>query len=232
MTDGEVLNALHYAARGADASCIQLVLDNATQAQIPSIMTAKDNENRNTLHHLVNGRGYVDIAALQCLTTRGVYVNDIDDEGYSPLARYLRSFLDRSSHKAKIAEHLFQAHADPSFRTVDGLTLGHLSASADELDIELLQVLARNFVDLQLPDQDGRTILHHCAVAGSLKTRVALRFLCNEVGLSTRSYDKNRKTSMDLATEACDEDHHWMMFRPRRWQLTAQLLRMWELDNS
>ena len=83
---------------------------------------------------------------------------------------------------------------------VDGLTLGHLSASANDLGVELLQVLAENHVDLQLRDRDGRTILHHCALAGSLETADALSFLCNDAGLSTNSHEKDRKTPLDLAT--------------------------------
>ena len=232
QTDAEGLNALHYAARSADASCMQLVLDSATQTQFTMITGAKDNRNRNALHHLVVHAGYVDIAAVKCSKTGGIDVNGIDDEGYPPLARYLCRFLDRSAHKAEVAGYLFQAHADPSFRTVDGLTLGHLSASADELDIELLQVLANNAVDLHLPDRNRRTILHHCALAGSLTTKSALNFFCHEVGLSISSLDISGKTALDLAVEALDKDHDPMMFRPERWSTTEQLLRAYELDYS
>jgi len=49
-TDAVGLNALHYAARGADTSCMQLVLDSAPQAQLTVIIGAKDNKNRNALH--------------------------------------------------------------------------------------------------------------------------------------------------------------------------------------
>jgi ankyrin repeat protein len=143
----------------------------------------------------------------------------------------LRKFLDRSAHKAEIAEYLFQAHADSSFRTIDGLTLGHLSASADELGIELLQVLAKNSVQLQLPDRNGRTILHHCALAGSLQTRSALNFLCHKVGLSIKSPDKTGKTALNLAIEARDKDHHPMMFRSERWSTTERLLRSYGVDD-
>ena len=175
--------------------------------------------------------GYVDIVAVQCLKTGGIDINGIDDEGYPPLARYLCRFLDRSTHKAEIAGYLFQAHADSSFRTIDGLTLGHLSASADELGVELLQVLAKNSVELQLPDRNGRTILHHCGLAGSLETRSALNFLSHEVGLSIKSPDKTGKTALNLAIEARDKDHHPMIFRPERWSTTEQLLRSYRVDN-
>ena len=228
--DAVGLNALHYAARGADSSCIQFILDAATQTQFALITGANDNRHRNALHHLVTRAGYVDIAAVQCLKT--VDVNGIDDEGFTPLARYLCRFLDSSVHKAEIAEYLFQAHADPSFQTVDGLTLGHLSASADELDIELLRVLANNFVDLQLPDRNRRTILHHVASAGSLTAKSALKFLCQEVGLSISSLDNSGKTALDLVVEERNKDHHPMLFRPDRWSTTEQLLRAYELDDS
>ena len=231
-TDTAGLNALHYAARGADASCIQLVLNSATQTQFTVITEAKDDKNRNALHHLFVHAGHVDIAAVQCLKSGGIDVNGIDDEGYPPLARYLCRFLDRSVHKAEIVGYLFQANADPSFRTIDGLTLGHLSASADELGIELLRVLANNSVDLQLPDRNRRTILHHSVLAGSLTTKSALNFLCHEVGLSKSSLDNSGKTALDLAFEAHDKDHDPMMFRPERWSTTEKLLRACDLDIS
>ena len=211
-TDEGCLNALHYASRGADASCMQLVLDSTPLSQLPAIVEAKDNKNRNALHHLVVHGGYVDIGAVHCLKTGGIDINGIDDEGYSPLARYLRRFLDRSIHKAEITEYLFHARADPTFRTVDGLTLGHLAASADELGIELLQVLRKNSGDLRSTDRNGRTILHHAALAGSLETRTALNFLCHELELSIRALDNTGKTALDLAIETGDKDHHPLTF--------------------
>ena len=232
VSDAVGLNALHYAAHGADASSMQLLLDTATRIQLPSVVGAKDNRDQNALHDLFVHGGFVDIAAVQCLKTAGIDINGIDDEGYSPFARYLRRFLDRSAHKAEITAYLFQAHADSSFRTVNGLTLGHLSASADELDIELLQVLANSSVDLQLPDQNQRTILHHCASAGSLKNRIALNFVCHEVRLSINCRDNNGKTALDLAIEAHNRGRHPMMFRPKRWSTTEQLLRAYEMDHS
>jgi ankyrin repeat protein len=228
-TDDGGLNALHYAARGADASCMQLVLDSTPLAQFPAIVEAKDNKNRNALHHLVVHGGYVDIAAVQCLKTNGIDINGLDDEGHPPLARYLRRFLDRSTHKAEIAEYLFHARADSTFRTVNGLTLGHLAASADELGIELLQVLTKSSVDLKSSDRDGRTILHQSALAGSLKTRSALDFLCREVGLSISDLTSTGKTALDLAIEARDKGHHRLTFRPKRWSTAEELLRSYEL---
>ncbi|KAK4894790.1 hypothetical protein LTR49_028349, partial [Elasticomyces elasticus] len=223
-------NALHHAAQGEDASCIGLILGSGTQGQLPALLKTTDNESRNALHDLVTSRAYVDVAAVQCLTTQGVEVNQLDKEGYSPVARYLRRFLDRSSHKAEVAEYLFQAYADPSFQSVGGLSLGHLSAHGDELDIELLQVLAMNAVDLRLPDHDGRTILHHCAAAGSLETRRALSFLCNEIGLALDSHDNNGKTTLDLAIEAREQERRSTMFRAKQWSTTEQLLREWQRD--
>ena len=117
---------------------MQLILDNATNLQLPLFERTRDKKIRNALHHLSSGSRYVDIVTVRYLTTIRVGVNDIDDEGYSPLARDLVKFLDRSSHKAEIADHLFRAGAHSSFHTTDGSTLGHLSASADELGIELL----------------------------------------------------------------------------------------------
>ncbi|CZT25363.1 uncharacterized protein RCC_11094 [Ramularia collo-cygni] len=188
----------------------------------------KDHQGHNALHCLLGGNGYVDVAAVQCLTAHNVGVDDLTDDGDCPLSMYFTSskhWLDRSSHKAEIVNHLFRAGADPSFKTANGcLNFGHLAAFADEVGVKLLKVLAENGVNLAAEDYDGRTMLHHCALHGSIEEEDTLSFLCDEVGLSNDSYDRSGMTPLALATQKKLEVHHPHLFRSRRWIQTENIL--------
>lgn len=226
--DNDGLNALHYAARSENQACIRMIFDAATRLQLSGIERTEDNQHRNALHHLFGGRGLPDLATVELLTKKGVDANVVSNEGYSPLAQCLRKFLMRSSHKAEIAGLLFQVGADHSFRTANGMTLGHWPAHANELGFELLQVLAQSGVELQSRDHEGRNILHHCAMYGSLETEEALDFLCSDAGLSTSDCDQYGKTPLDLACEMQQKERHPLLFRPDRHALTERLLRQRE----
>lgn len=222
--DKDGLNALHYAARGGKVAAIQYLIESTRKTEFAHFTTAKDKHSRNALHHMLSRNGFVDPDALRCLLTSKVGVNDFNDEGKPPMATFLSRFLLNPSDKARLAELLFQSGADPSFVTAQGgFNLGHLSASSDQLGVELLEVLAKYDVDLRKEDAQGRTILHHCAIAGSL-TRNALKFLCSKIGLSKHSYDKVGMTPLQHATERRQKKHHPLTFRRDRWSRTEQLL--------
>jgi ankyrin repeat protein len=224
--DDSGMNAFHCAAQSGSIDALRLVYEGASRLGVQDIAQRKDKSGRNALHLLLKKRSrFVALDAVQYLTDVGVPVNDLDDQGFSPLARYMERFLDRSSHKAEIAEYLFSAGADASFTTSDGLNLGHLSASADELSCELLQVFWENGVNLQSQDNNSRTILHHCALHGSLDIDEALDFLCNIVGLSLDSIDMDGMTPLEISAAMLTKDHDPMLFRSDRWDQTEKFLR-------
>ncbi len=133
------------------------------------------------------------------------------------MSQYLTSnWLDRSRRKAKIVDHMFRVGADASFKTMKGgCTLGHLAASADEVGIELLMVLADHGVHLHAEDDQGRTVLHQCALNGSI---------AEENGLSTDSRDKSGMTLLALATEKKTAVHDPELWRSDRWAKMERLL--------
>lgn len=63
--------------------------------------------------------------------------------------------------------HISQAYGDRLFQTAHGSTLGHRSASADNLRAEISKVLANNRIGLELRDRNGRTMLRRCALVES-----------------------------------------------------------------
>jgi len=223
FADEDGLNALHYAARSGDEKTIRLLLDIATDGDSKALATARDRRGRNTLHHLLSGSEGGHLEAVQCLLTNGVGVNDLDDDGNSSLAVYIAKWP--FPRKVREVQLLFQSGADPSFTTAEGgLGLGHLYAKSYELEVELLSVLMSSGVDLRMQDVEGRTILHHSAIEGSL-TEDALDFLCNRIGLSRDSPDALGLTPLDYATKMRKIDHHPDTFDRHRWLRTEEILR-------
>jgi ankyrin repeat protein len=226
LRDNTGTNAFHCAAQSGSLDTLRLIFQSAVAQNMQDVAQSRDGSGHNALHFLLEERGrFIALDAVQYLVDMGVHVNDLDDQGFSPLARFMERFLDTSSHKAEIAEYLFSNGADATFITPDGLNLGHLAAAADEVGCQLLRVFARNGVDLKSQDNKGRTILHHCALHGSLETDEALDFLCNDVGLSLASIDTDGMTPLQVSAAMRSEDRHPMLFRSDRWDLAEELLR-------
>ncbi|KND91746.1 Ankyrin-3 [Tolypocladium ophioglossoides CBS 100239] len=213
-SDSEGLNALHYAAQGGEQEIIQHLLSHVASVDFVALMASRDNLGRNALHHLVSRSERVDCAVVQCLLDSGINVNDLDDVGMSPLATYLDEFLLLRDDAPRVARLLLQSGTDPSFKTRNGgLGLAHVYGKSSRVKVELLAVLADGGVDLQMEDDEGRTVLHQCAIDGSL-TEEALHFLCNEGGLLKDSRDAHGKTLLQYAAEMRQRNHHPMIFDP------------------
>nr|POE59396.1 isoform 2 of ankyrin repeat domain-containing protein 50 [Quercus suber] len=223
--DNDGMNALHYAAQSGDIATIRLTLQMALQNQQTGLSKTRDFRGRDTLHILFGSSWYVEIAVVRLLVENGVELNDLTNDKCSPLALYLSRFLDRSLHKAEVAEYLLERGADPLFRhSTDGQNLGHLAAHADELDFVLLTTLARYRVDLCEADNNGHTILHHRAIAGSLEENEALSFLCDTIKLLLAIIDRSGKTPMNLVLEGARKAEDPNMFRSDRWHCMLNLL--------
>lgn len=189
------------------------------------LATAKDHRSRTALHCLLDDP-CVDLADVEILTADGIsetIINDLDDAGECPMSKYLRGFWFRFAQTAK---HLFEAGADPAFvRIPDGLNLGHILASkTDEVGLELLKLLAHWGVNLRAEDCNGRTILHHCAMHGSLSDKDVVRFLCDDQGLSRDSRDNLGKTPLELVAEEKPKRRNTLLWRPDRWSKTERAL--------
>jgi ankyrin repeat protein len=226
LRDNTGTTAFHCAAQSGSLDALRLIFQSAVTQNMQDVAQSRDESGRNALHFLLEERGrFIALDAVQFLVDIGVHVNDLDHQGFSPLARFMERFLDRSSHKAEIADYLFSNGADAAFITPDGFNLGHLAAAADEVGCQLLRVFVKNGVDLESQDNKGRTILHHCALHGSLETDEALDYLCDDIGLSLASMDTDGLTPLQISAAMRSEDRHPMLFRSDRWDLAEELLR-------
>ncbi|PHH92415.1 hypothetical protein CDD83_7484 [Cordyceps sp. RAO-2017] len=223
IADGDLegLNAVHYAARNSSMEVLLHLLANVCPV---ALARRRDNRGRNALHHLLSGKKQVDPAVVQHLIDNGVDANDLDDMGMSPLANYLSRFPPGHEHAQEVVRLLFQGGADASFRTRSGgLGLVHLYARSRRPTVELLTILESSGVNLQMEDDENRTVLHHCAISGTL-TQEVLCFLCNQVGLSARSRDVHGRTPRQYAAEAAKMERHPHVFDPNRWSRTEKIL--------
>lgn len=223
-SDSKGLNALHYAAQSGKQEITQHLLSHVASVDFVALMASRDKLGRNALHHLVSRSGRVDCAIVQYLLDSGVNVNDLNHAGMSPLATYLERFMLLFHDAPRVARLLLQSGADPSFKTHNGgLGLAHLYGQSCRVTVELLAVLADGGVDLQMEDDESRTVLHQCAIAGSLNEE-ALHFLCNEGGLLKDSRDAHGQTPLQYAAEMRQRTHHRQTFDPKRWSRTEKIL--------
>lgn len=161
---------------------------------------------------------------LHCRLDLGVKCDELDKDGMSPLACYL-SVVRGAINADEVIELLFQGGSDATFKTrTDGLTLAHMHAkSAVQVQAEILRILARFEVDLQATDNQSRSILHHCAIRGSL-TKEAVFFFRDEVGLLLAEKDVHGKTAIDYVAAAKQQWRHPDMYDRDRWWRTEDIL--------
>lgn len=220
------VNCLHYAAQSRHSKPVLPLLTAASTSHVGALPLAmsRDLRGRNALHHLFTGRKHVDAPAVQSLLNLGVKCDELDNDGMSPLACYL-SVVRGSINADEVIQLLFQGGSDATFKTrADGLTLAHMHAkSAMQVRVEILRVLARFEVDLQVTDNQSRSVLHHCAIRGSL-TKEAVFFLRDEVGLLLTDKDVHGKTAVDYAAAAKQQWRHPDMYDRGRWSRTEEIL--------
>lgn len=187
-------------------------------------VAARDKRGRNALHHLTSEPHHVDEEAIKSLVAAGISVNDLDDKGSSPLSLYLRTFLPLPPNAAVVVRQFFRGGSSSLFKTHGELNLAHLYAKSCESRVEVLQTLEEFGVDLAAKDGEGRTLLHHAAIAGSL-TEQAFRFLRDKAGLDRHLQDHHGKTPLQYATEERRKKRDHFPYDPDRWSRTERILR-------
>lgn len=164
-TDHDGRNALHLAARGRHLETIGTILEAAGhQGCSEDLISTRDIFGQNALHHaLQDGWAGRDVVAY--LADVGVITDQQDMYGMSPLATYLKKLSLNGAHIAGMMEVLFNAGADPAYLTREGSGYHHLYAqTALVLGLEPFGVLHAYGVDITTADNDGRSLLHHCAM--------------------------------------------------------------------
>jgi len=223
-------NALHKAARNGHFLIVQDILTWTPKSSLQAILESKDHHGQNVLHHLLGSRGSVNVDLTAYLLERATGINDLDNEGMTPVAIFLsKRGLYAHQSDPYILDHMFGNGADPSFTTAEGLGLVHLAAGTSRLSVGLLQGLARGGVSLTSTDERGRTVLHHASKKGAL-TEEVLCYLHEEVNLPLDIRDKQGKTALDYAIEKGKEDHGPTRSKRGRWEATERLLRGMEKE--
>ncbi|KAF5571035.1 hypothetical protein FPHYL_755 [Fusarium phyllophilum] len=219
------LNTLHYAAHSRHLQILKDLLTTIPGFQMEAFMDSKDKEGKNALHHLLSKHGVVEIPVARYLLERCKGINSLDRTGMSPVALYLSATVI-FSHKddQNLLDLLFSCGADTSFKTPEGLGLVHLVGSSRRCSVGVLQTLTKWGIDLRALDIQGRTVLHHSSIIGTLVEDV-LQFLCHDTKLSVDLRDMHGKTALDYALEKQQEDHNPDLFDPGRWTRAEKLLR-------
>jgi ankyrin repeat protein len=215
--DQEGLNALHCAARSGNVETITEVL-RAYKTHALDLSTARDKKGRNALHHVLSLRA--DIEALQLLLDRGADVNATDIDGNTPLAFYLsRPWFSVDDNVCRL---LLQEGTDPAFVNHKCLALAHLCAKCNRMKVSTLKSLMELGVDMSTTDLEGRTLLHHIALNGSL-TEDVLMFLLDETTLRTDIRDSAGKTPVQCAFEQAEKTRGTDGFDSERWARTLEV---------
>ncbi|KEY73474.1 hypothetical protein S7711_07498 [Stachybotrys chartarum IBT 7711] len=223
--DVDGLNALHCAAKQMHLEMMQSVVNHVPDKSLETFLKSKDKHEENVLHHLLSNTVDVNISVVNYVLKWPVGINDVNDAGMSPMAKYFRAFVLYGGDDAPEVLHLmFKCGANPAFETEEGLGLAHLAAGSRRVSVRLLRTLTSWGVDLKAEDKQGRTALHHSAIKGIL-TEDVLGFLCNEFGLSTELQDAHGKTPLDYAVELGQSHRHPDFFDSNRWARTEGMLR-------
>lgn len=149
--DLEGLNAIHHAAQSGNTHLVRIL----AQACPNTFVATRDKRGRNALHHLVRDTWLADVDTIESLVSAGVSVNDLDNEGLSPLSLYLSDSMPLHDSAAGVVRRFLQYGSDSSFQTGggEGLNLAHLHAyNSREIQLEVLQTLNEFGVDLKAED--------------------------------------------------------------------------------
>ncbi|KAF5722703.1 hypothetical protein FMUND_2580 [Fusarium mundagurra] len=219
------LNTLHYAAQSRHLQILQDLLATIPDSQREAFLDSKDKEDKNALHHLLSKHGAVEIPVARYLLERCKGINSLDSKGMSPVALYLSANAIFSYEGDQhLLDLLFSYGADPSFKNTEGLGLVHLVGTSYRCSVGVLQTLAKWGIDLRSLDPQGRTVLHHSSIRGTLVEDI-LHFLCHDAKLSVDLRDVHGMTALDYAVEEKQKEHNPDLYDPGRWIRAEKLLR-------
>jgi ankyrin repeat protein len=88
-----------------------------------------------------------------------------------------------------------------------------------QFEVAILQILDESGVEVQANDQEGKTLLHHAAMFGSVSVAL-LHYLEQFPQLNFEASDHTGKTAIDYAYENAQSEHHRQMFRRDGWEQT------------
>ncbi|KAL5381794.1 hypothetical protein DPSP01_006977 [Paraphaeosphaeria sporulosa] len=225
-TDEHSLNALHYAAQSGNHETIITILE-TDEARAVDLIASKDKYGQNVLHHMLSTHSIKRVETVRWLRDQGAHISELDDSGISPLARFIKSSTLRID--IEICRSLLEIKENASFIDCDGRRLGHLCARTADFGVRILNLLFEHGVDLVKRDRDGRTVLHHAAICGSL-TEQSLEFLTKIVGIQADEEDTCGRTALQYATELAAKDRSRRIWDFKRWDRTRDILQKFQTN--
>ena len=215
MVDSHGRNLIHHACasrpRCRMVRAVRILLEHSAP---PALLLSTDNDGQNCLHYAI--RDFANIDTLKLLIDRGVSINQIDNQGRSPLMMAI--ITAGLSCPQDAIRTLLELGADPHVTDNSGRNLAHLLVSGwYRVKTETLHLLADYKVPINASDSRGRTVLHHAATSGTLDRPMLW-------GLEINARDNDQKTALDYATVEAGRSRHPDCFDEDRWSRARDLL--------
>lgn len=171
-------------------------------------------------HHLEEGME-CSIEMLTVLLCHGSRLDDVDQDGNTPLSLYLQGFSLLG--QMEICHFLLEHGADALWRSPKGQNLAHLAMYGPVAALGVLGALSNHGVDVTAKDTSGKSILHYGAIHGTLSKEILNFIQRNNLHLDDK--DAQGKTSLMYAEEEASKERHCDLFAGDRWQHTLENLR-------
>lgn len=211
LTDHNGASVLHHCAMVGGTFALKWLIGAVQNAKGQPSITAADRWGNTLLHHLLSGVSLgaatlkickdvslTRVAAVECLLSHGVSVQECNSQKLSPLAQYL-SITSPLIPSKDVCVLLLEAGSDVSWRSSSGQTLAHLYAQGrdDYMALEILETLNSHGVDMSAVDNEGQTILHYLIRYRGL-TEEVMRFLLEQTKLDVDRKDLQGRTAIQL----------------------------------
>lgn len=195
LSDIEGQNALHFACTSA---CVETMTEviRACETQDVDLSSTRDSRGRNALHCYVKAIN-VDVEGVQRLLDYGADTGETDVKGSHPISVYLDRWLGSVEQDTC---RLLLVGVDPKHVNSRGLTFAHIYARQRVVTVPILKCLKEIGVPLSAIDAQGRHLLHHLALHGSL-TREVLDFVISNTSMVLDARDNAGKTPRQYAEE-------------------------------
>ncbi|RHZ60776.1 hypothetical protein CDV55_105026 [Aspergillus turcosus] len=198
--DQQGLNALHYAVLADQYDTVAEIL-RRDERLAHCLCREVDARGRSLLHNYLHaGRSSIEMVTV--LMRHGMRLNNIDQDGNSPLSLHLQAF--NLADRTETCCFLLQHGADALWTNQEGQNLAHLAMCSPKADLAVLELLSAYGVDLAAKDNSGKSLLHHGAIHGSLTMEI-LNFIRPNDLLHPDDSDKEGKTPLLYASEAANK---------------------------
>lgn len=200
-TDLQGLNALHYAVCANQYDTVKMIL-NRDKKLAQSLCCEVNARGRSLMHHYLEVRNG-SIEMITVLLNHGVRLNDVDQDGNTPLSLHLQGF--KRADQTKICRFLLENSADALWRSPKGQNLAHLAMCNHMVKVGVLEALSDYGVDVAAKDTSGKSILHYGAIHGSLSKEI-LSFIQKNNLLQLDDRDAQKKPPPSVCIRSSQQE--------------------------